>query len=99
MMDWHPVESAPYGKTLLVRNDLMDRPVRATRGYVFNGAVHPDQTFFTSVYTPDEFFPFPAGKLVCPTEWAELEATSGEWECPINNPECRSDCGAYGCGN
>jgi hypothetical protein len=21
------------------------------------------------------------------------------WECPIQNPECTTDCGSYGCGN
>ena len=70
---WHPIETAPYGKTILVRNKIMNKPVRATRGYVHNGAVHPDQTFFTSEYTPDKYFPFPAGQLVCPDEWAELD--------------------------
>lgn len=69
---WHPVETAPYGKILLVRNSVMPKPVRATRGYVHDGAVHQDQTFFTSVYTPDDLYPFPAGRLVCPTEWAEI---------------------------
>lgn len=69
---WKPISEAPYGKTILVRNKLMDSPVRATRGYVHNGSVHPDQTFCTSVFTPDEFFPFPSGKLVCPDEWAEF---------------------------
>lgn len=71
MSEWKPIESAPYGKTLWVRNKLMEAPVLATRGYVHNGAVHPDQTFFTSVYTPDKFFPFPPGKLVCPDEWLD----------------------------
>ena len=69
---WMPIETAPYGKVIRVRNKLMDRPVLATRGYVHNGSVHPDQTFCTSEYTPDQFFPFPSGKLVCPDEWAEV---------------------------
>ena len=72
-MEWKPISDAPYGKTILVRNKQMDKPVRATRGYVHNGSVHPDQSFCTSVYTPGQFFPFPAGKLVCPDEWAELD--------------------------
>lgn len=72
-MGWNPINTAPYGKIILVRNKLTEKPVRATRGYVHNGAVHPDQTFCTSVYTPDQFFPFPGGKLVCPDEWAVLE--------------------------
>jgi hypothetical protein len=71
---WKPIETAPYGVTILVRNGLMTDPVRATRGYVHNGAVHADQRFFTSVYTPNfEGMPFPAGKLVCPTEWTEFD--------------------------
>lgn len=73
MSEWKPISEAPYGKTILVRNKMMEKPVRATRGYVLNGAVHPDQTFCTSVYTPDPpFFPFPAGKLVCPDEWTDF---------------------------
>ncbi|MBB5040848.1 hypothetical protein [Shinella fusca] len=75
--EWRPIDTAPYGQTILVRNRLFGKPVRATRGYVHDGAVHPDQTFFTSVYTPDDFFPFPAGKLVCPDEWCELTEPSG----------------------
>jgi hypothetical protein len=71
--DWKPINEAPYGKTILVRNKLMGKPIMATRGFVHNGTVHPDQTFCTSVFTPDEFYPFPAGKLVCPDEWTELE--------------------------
>ncbi len=74
--EWKPISDAPYGRTILVRNKIMEKPVRATRGYVHNGAVHPDQTFFTSVFTPDGFFPFPAGNLVCPDEWTELEEES-----------------------
>lgn len=71
---WKPIKTAPYGVVLLVRNELMgDSAIRATRGYVHNGAVHSDQTFFTSVYTPNyEGFFFPAGRLICPTEWTEL---------------------------
>lgn len=71
---WKPAETAPYGKVILVRNKVMERPCRATRGYVHNGAVHADQMLFTSVYTPDRFFPIPDGRMVCPTEWAELDA-------------------------
>lgn len=71
-LTWNPIDSAPYGRVLLVRNKLMDTPLRATRGYIHNGMVHPDKDFFTSVYTPDRFFPFPGGKLVCPDEWTDL---------------------------
>ena len=71
---WKPISTAPYDVVVLVRNEITGKDaVRATRGYVHNGTVHPDQKFFTSVYTPDfGGFPFPAGKLVCPTEWTEL---------------------------
>lgn len=73
MSDWKHISSAPYGKVLLVKNRLMEKPVRATRGYVYNGMVHADQNIFTSVYTPDEFFPFPAGHPVVPEEWMEID--------------------------
>lgn len=26
-------------------------------------------------------------------------ARDHEWECPINEPGCKRNCGAYGCGN
>lgn len=72
--DWQPLATAPWGEVVWVRNELMDHPVKATRGYVYNGAVHPDRKFFTTVYTPDPLglFPTPSGQLVCPTEWAPL---------------------------
>lgn len=28
-----------------------------------------------------------------------LKAASTDWRCPINNPDCRANCGNYGCGN
>jgi len=72
-MGWKPIESAPYGEVVEVRNELMEEPCRATRGYIWNGKVHANQNFFTSVYTPHQYFPTPAGQLVCPTEWRPLE--------------------------
>lgn len=70
MADWNDnISEAPYCKVLEVKNDIMDKSVLATRGYILNGAVHEDQGFFTSVFTPDDMFPFPAGKLVIPTKW------------------------------
>lgn len=66
---WQPIASAPFQTVIEVRNPVMEKPCLVTRGYAHNGMVHPDTTFCTSVFTPDEFFPFPAGKLVCPTEW------------------------------
>jgi hypothetical protein len=76
-MNWQPIKTMPYGKVCRVKNDVMDSPVPvlATRGYVHNGAVHEDQTFCTTVYTPDRFFPTPAGTLVIPTHWAPVEDT------------------------
>ena len=67
---WQPIESAPYLKVIWVKNDQMERPVRATRGYVHNDMVHPDNTFFTRVFTEDDISPFRSEKLVCPTQWA-----------------------------
>ncbi len=72
-MEWQPIETAPYGVIVEVKNGMMEKPVLATRGYVFNGAVHKDQTFFTTVFTPDRFFPITAGHLVCPTEWRHVD--------------------------
>lgn len=74
MSDWNSnISEAPYGLTLEVTNDQMDKPIRATRGWVRNdGTVHADQGFFTSVFTPDKYFPDPAGKLVLPNKWRLL---------------------------
>lgn len=71
MTNWQPIETAPYGKIIEVRNSLMAEPVRATRGFIWCGEVHKDQTLFTSVYT---------GNLVCPTEWRDLadDALAGD---------------------
>ena len=69
-MEWQPIETAPYGEVLEVENDMMEAPVLATRGYMMNGMVHPDQSFFTSVRTPDfPLWPYPAGQLICPNRW------------------------------
>lgn len=70
-LNWKPAETAPYGKVVWIRNPQMEEPCKATRGYVHNGMVHENQLFFTTVYTPHPFFPTFAGKLACPTEWAE----------------------------
>lgn len=72
-MDWKPINTAPYQQVVWVRNPQMKEPLKATRGYMTELGVHPDDTFFTSVFTNDKFFPYPAGRLVCPTEWAECE--------------------------
>jgi hypothetical protein len=70
MSDWKPIKSAPFQEVIEVRNPQMDRPCLATRGYTHNGMVHPNTEFCTSVFTPDpNGFSFPAGRLVCPTEW------------------------------
>lgn len=69
-LDWQPIETAPWQQVVWVRNKLMEKPVKATRGYSYNGMVHPNDTFFTTAFTPDEFFPTPAGNLVCPDEWS-----------------------------
>jgi len=64
------ISAAPYGKVLEVKNEQMESFVLATRGYCRDdGSVHEDQGFFTSVFTPDKFFPMPAGRLVIPTKW------------------------------
>ena len=64
------INQAPYGETLEVINDLMDKPVLATKGYCAPGTtVHANQSFFTSVYTPDDLGGFSAGQLVIPNKW------------------------------
>ena len=69
-MDWQPIDTAPYGKVLEVENDCLEAPVLATRGYVVDGVVHADQSFFTSAWTPDfPGWPFPAGRLICAKRW------------------------------
>ena len=70
---WKPVKSAPWRTVVWVRNEMMEKPVKAIRGYADEQGVHPDQSFFTTVYTGDRHFPTPAGRLCCPTEWRELE--------------------------
>lgn len=75
-LDWKPAETAPYGEIVLVRNPVMEKPVRATRGYAPGGVVNPDPLLFTSAWTPDKYFPIPAGQLVCPTEWTTLDEAS-----------------------
>lgn len=74
MSEWKPIADCPWQTVVEVRNELMEKPVRATRGYTTEVGVHPDTTFFTSVFTPDpSFLPTPAGHLVCPTEFRILE--------------------------
>ena len=71
MSDWQDVLTAPYQEVVWVRNEVMERPVLATRGYaVPDLGVSPDPTFFTSVHTAlgegDWFF---AGRLIVAREW------------------------------
>ena len=72
MSEWKAIEDCPYQTVVEVRNEMMERPCRATRGYMTELGMHPNNTFFTSVYTPDGFFSVPAGQLVCPTEYRLL---------------------------
>lgn len=69
--EWLPAETAPYKKVIWVRNSLMERPVKALRGFAPDGVVNPDASLFTSLFTNDRFFPTPGGRLVCPTQWTE----------------------------
>jgi hypothetical protein len=73
MSGWKPVKTAPWQTVIEVRNPVMEHPVLATRGYATETGIHPDDTFFTSVFTPDPSgfgcFAMAAGCLVCPTEW------------------------------
>jgi hypothetical protein len=70
MSEWQTMETAPFQTVIEVRNASMADPVLATRGYETDLGVHPDNTFCTSVFTPDVgLCGFPAGRMVCPTHW------------------------------
>ena len=75
MSEWSTnIKKCPWQKVVWVQNDAMQKPLMATRGYVTELGVHPDNTFFTTVLTPDdEFYPSPAGMLCCPTKWRPVE--------------------------
>jgi len=82
--EWRSIDSAPFQEVIEVRNPQMRRPVLATRGYAApDGMVHPDNTYCTTVFTPHPHFPFPAGRLCCPTEWRCAAITK--------QPEARND--------
>jgi hypothetical protein len=69
---WRPIGEAPFQTVIEVRNPQMESPCLATRGYAQDGMVHPDNTFCTSVWTPDPRcagLGFRAGQLVHPTEY------------------------------
>lgn len=76
-MEWQPIETAPYQTEILVRNEMMEHPVRATRGFATASGVCENRNFCTSVFTPssetDGFSPFPAGNLVHADEWKPVE--------------------------
>lgn len=76
-LNWQPIETCPWQTVVYVRNEQMDFPVKATRGYADpeTGIVSGDPNLFTTHFTPDPdgFFPVPAGRLACPTEWAPCE--------------------------
>lgn len=66
MINWQTIETAPYMEKIEVKNELMDTPLIATRGYVVNGMVHPNQTYCT--YTTE----YGRVELCCPTQWRPL---------------------------
>jgi len=78
MADWQSISKMPWQKVCWVKNDLMKDPILATRGFSDERGVHPDRTFCTSVFTPQEFGAFPSGKLVCPTAWKAKQVRPGE---------------------
>ena len=71
------IKSAPFQKVIWVQNDLMEEPVMATRGFNTGTGIHPNNTFFTTVYTPHKYFPTPAGNLCCPNKWRHVENAEG----------------------
>ena len=62
MTDWKPIESAPYQKEILVRNPQMHESELATRGYVTELGVHPNQSYCTGLG-------WSGSRLICATEW------------------------------
>lgn len=68
---WRPAATAPWKTVMWVRNPAMKRPVKAVRGYAPDGIVNPDTSLFTTTFTNERYFPTPAGRLACPTEWTE----------------------------
>ncbi|MDP1702561.1 MAG: hypothetical protein Q8L53_16610 [Aestuariivirga sp.] len=75
MSEWNnDIKKAPWQKVIWVKNDVMKKPILATRGYTSEFGVCADDTFFTSVLTSlDRFTTMPAGRLVCPTKWRPLK--------------------------
>lgn len=72
--NWEPIATAPFQTVILVKNRLMDQPVKATRGYQAESGVCEDTTLFTGVYTPGGILgPLCRdGQLICPDEWAPI---------------------------
>ena len=62
------IGAAPYMTVLLVKNEMMDEPVEATRGYIFRGMVHENNKYFSAV-GGGGYFNLKASSLVCPTMW------------------------------
>jgi hypothetical protein len=61
-IEWNKsLQDAPYGVELLVKNELMDRPTVAYRGY-YNG-------FYVTDPSGNNFQRIVDGQLVCPTMW------------------------------
>lgn len=72
MSEWnHDLDACPYQTVVEVMNDCMEEPVRATRGHVTETGVHPNQHFFTTVFTPGLFGTM-GGGLACPNRWRLL---------------------------
>lgn len=73
-MTWQPIETAPKDGTVVrLRNSLMTDPeyVRGHFGELVLAATGQaaSEPQWVSDWTPDDMFPFPAGRLICPDEW------------------------------
>ena len=74
MDEWQPIKTAPQDGTVIwLKNDCMDDPVKGHWGELWIDGERHEKLVWVSDWTPQEFFHFPLGRLVCPTVWKPLK--------------------------
>lgn len=74
MDNFESIETAPKDGTMIwLRNSLMDEPVLGHWGELWDNGVRVEQLNWVSDFTMTDKFRFPAGRLVCPSEWAPVK--------------------------